>query len=416
MPQTLLVGLVLLISSFVMMSCMLLAGATVSPLPTPPPSPLSAPASADLPAASAYHFGKLTALHYAEDYLMFRHWLPDNERVTVVALGISPAGYQESTAYGTFNMHTGEVVVYGSTDPLYPESKPIWLDDTQEMAFTGVAASRRNQTSAARFLWAGGPGNMALAEPRLGAINAVDGYGHLLYALPAAQDGLVELNRRSREMRRLPIYVKPYGIDPANFYAEIAAHRTLPLLAIFDTHAFVIADLAAGTMTAVDLGPGVPEVTYGPSWGWLAAWSSTEPQIAVMVVNGDPIFNISRLFVFDWATGCGRYIPLPVQYVTGFTWAPDGQHLLVRGKPRTNPYVGNSQASVPLYGFYLVDTARATFTLAHTIGVVKSNSQFGWDLDWSPDGSKLLIQSIDVVGVMEVSKMVEGSKIGKELP
>jgi dipeptidyl aminopeptidase/acylaminoacyl peptidase len=125
-------------------------------------------------------------------------------------------------------------------------------------------------------------------------------------------------------------------------------------------------------------------------WTHIARWSPDGRYLAMVWSFGDLLHNPSELVVLDMETGktySYRVIPDTIGegYVTDIVWAPDNRHLVTIGKYYPDISVGKTTR-----GLFLVDIIQGSSnSIESTIQL--GGGEWGTNIAWSPDGSKLII-------------------------
>lgn len=358
------------------------AGATLSsPLPTP------TVAATPVEGLAAYRFGKPELIYEEKGPIINDGWLPDNR---TLLLSTFPDAYVDDGSakfeeIKTLDTATGAVQLFGRRYAIYSR-RSVWLSDVQEVVYFGAEPPVKDpntsgyypNTSIFHLQVATAEKTQALDSPGIGEVRAMTGRNHTVWAVQYDTGALIEIDRQNGEVRKLPVNIKDYGLDPTGGFLQILVHPMLPLLAVFDPNGFLVINSATEEVKQIDLGEdNNTEAYWGKRQAIDAQWNPTREQLALNIGNGEPPFLSTRLFILDASSGKSSQIPVPVRGIQDMAWGPDGVQLLIR-----------SLTNEGAQEYYLVNTQNGSSMRVEGLPEVKYGST-GRAISWSPDGSKL---------------------------
>lgn len=202
-------------------------------------------------------------------------------------------------------------------------------------------------------------------------------------------NGAVEGNLKNSNLSLAQIITQDSGSEDKGYHfpLSIKINPVDPNQAVmFNNSVFSLADLSTGNVTEISLGEEYSERASGKYWALDAQWSFDGRQIMVNTTVGQPITGFSNLTLLDTTTWDYRRIETPGIGVSGMSWFPDSQNVLLR-------ITDSLRGGIAIGSLHAVNTISLDI---QPLNIFPDNlvNSYGGNILWSQDGQKIVMPCV----------------------
>jgi hypothetical protein len=311
--------------------------------------------------------------------ITFFDWLPDKPDKLLII--------RDTTFLEVIDTNTGETKLYN--DGKTAVKNPVWLPSRQAVAYLTI--DKQDYTK--QYLWISegnqGESISSLSSPAFTTswisplATTSDGNGVILFDANWRLTQVGTLNTQSVKLATDTQSYRPTAYSQDDIYQIVPSPDKIKAI-YFNQNWLLLADFVQGTLTPINL-EALKTESMPPTLGVQhAVWSLDGNKLALTTRIGG-IREGNSLFILDLQSGQLSLIKEEFEFITGFDWAPDNQHLII------SVPVGLRDEGYSVNALFIVDIISGDI---RPIAAIPPDA-IGSTPNWSPNGKHIAVLYAD---------------------